>query len=306
MNFILGSGITGLLAKFILGDNWQLIPFGRSRFYSFVPPMADNHVVCHDDVEDVIRKLGFNPTFERLLRATSYSGQLLFGDATFVKDIYLDKLFHQNPHPAAKLLFRHELNIYRYATATEVYGLLQRMYKSAIDQAIQQYGTMSKISTLDRTITTQNGSYTYSKIVSTIPLDALMEYVGTPMQLPSIDAWYYHVTTPSLNLEGARQVFVADAAFDFYKVDKLLNNQYVFHCKCDLGNPIAYLGAFLNNRLSIENASQIKKAYPIGSPPNLNSIEQANIFPVGSHAQWDYFMDVSSSIRRLTRLMSSV
>ena len=305
MNFILGSGIVGLLAKFILGDNWQLIPFGRSRFYSFNPPMADNHIVCHDDVEGVIRKLGYNPSSSRLLRATSYSGQLLFGDASFVRDAYISKLFNQNPHPAAKLLLRHELNVYKYAMSTEVYVILQKMYNANIQKAIQQYGTPNKISTIDHTITTPNGTYAYDKIISTIPLHAINDLLGTPMALPSVDAWYYHVTTPSLNFEGAQQVFVADTAFDFYRVDKLPSNQYIFHCRCDLGNPMTYLGAFLNNRLSIENASQIKQAYPIGAPPTLN-MEQDSIYPVGAHAQWDYFMDVSSSIRRLVRLMSTV
>ena len=304
MNFILGSGITGLLAKEVLGESWQLIPFGRSRFYSFYPPTGDNFIVSHDSIDPIIREFTAIPQTDLLFRATSYGGQLLFADASFAKDSYLSKLFGANMHPAAKMLLRHELNVYKHVTATELYNTLQTRYKTQIEQARQQYGTVNKISHQDHTIQTSTGTYEYNKIVSTIPLDALLEFMGETHTLQAANVWYYHITTPALNFEGARQVFVADAAFDFFKVDKISNDQYVFHCRCDLGNPMSYLGAFMNNRLSIENATNMQKAYPVGAPPKLEEIEKVGIYCVGQHAQWDYFMDVSSSIKRLLKLRS--
>jgi hypothetical protein len=44
MNVILGSGIIGLLTKKILGDDWILIPFKKSRYFYFDIPYADNYI----------------------------------------------------------------------------------------------------------------------------------------------------------------------------------------------------------------------------------------------------------------------
>jgi hypothetical protein len=304
VNFILGSGITGLLAKSILGENWQLIPFGRSRFYSFNPPTADNFIVAHDSIDPIIREFTAIPKTDRLFRASSYGGQLLFADASFAKDAYISKLFGDNIHPAAKMLLRLELNVYKHVTATEIYSSLQTRYKLEIDKARQQYGTVSKISYQDHTIQTSTGTYEYNKIISTIPLDALLDFIGETHSLPAVDVWYYHIATPALNFEGAQQVFVADTAFDFFKVDRVSGDQYVFHCRCDLGNPMSYLGAFTNSRLDVINATNMQKAFPVGTPPKLNDLEKVGIYPVGQHGQWDYFMDVGASIRRLLKLRS--
>jgi len=45
MNIILGSGIIGLLAKLILGQDWKIIPFYRSRYFSFNPALDDNFII---------------------------------------------------------------------------------------------------------------------------------------------------------------------------------------------------------------------------------------------------------------------
>ena len=42
MNYILGSGIVGLTARHILGADWQVVPFYKSRFFSSNPPLDDN------------------------------------------------------------------------------------------------------------------------------------------------------------------------------------------------------------------------------------------------------------------------
>lgn len=299
--FILGSGITGLLARAILGPEWKLIPFGRSRFYSFVPPLADNHLVFHKDIDEIILELGFKPSTNLLMRAISYGGQLIFSDESFVKSLYLTKLFGDSPHPAGNLLLRNELNVYN-VSATDLYSKLQTNYKNEINENITKFGALSSINPIDHTLTTDKGIFEYHKIISTIPLDSLFTYLSMPTDLPSKDVWYYEVLTPSLNFEGAKQVFVADVPFDFFKVDRLGNNQYVFHCHRDLGNPQAYLGAFLNNNLTINNFTHAEKAYPIGAPPSISALEADQIYPVGCHAQWDYFMDISSSIRRLIKL----
>ena len=45
MNVIFGAGVVGLIARHVLVGNWQIVPFGRSRFFSFNPPLDDNFMI---------------------------------------------------------------------------------------------------------------------------------------------------------------------------------------------------------------------------------------------------------------------
>jgi hypothetical protein len=301
--FILGSGITGLLARAILGDSWQLIPFGRSRFYSHIPPLADDLITWSADIDEAIEQLGYSTVPVRCQRGYSYGGQLIFSDHSFAKTNYLTKLFGSDPHPGAEMLLRSDSMVYKDVITTRLYESLQNRFKLEINRGLQRYGnSIEAIDTKERIIITSAGKLGYSQIVSTIPLGALQDYCGNLGIYPGRDVWYYDVTTPSLNFEGAHQVFVADLPFDFFKVTNNGMNNYMFECLQDLGNPTQYLAAFLNDQLEIKNATSMQKAIPIGPPPPIGAIEDNQIYPVGCHAQWDYFMNVSSSIKRLLRL----
>lgn len=297
--FILGSGITGLLARHILGPEWKIIPFKRSRFYSYTPALADDYIVAAPEVSSVLGDLGFLPQTRRYMRAFSYNGELIFSEQSFVNHLFNQKLFGLNTHPVAALLTKTDFLTFK-TTTSDLYSKLLDLYVNEIKTNNDLYGDVLSINMHEHRIKTNKTDLDYAKIISTIPMDALRVYVGWSGDLPAADVWYYLVKAPTLNFEGARDVLVADAPFDFFKVSYVAPQMYLFHCLKDLGNPIAYLGAFLNNNLDVKRHTQISRAIPTGPPQDLGSFP--DIDPVGCHGQWDYFMDVSSSVKRLIRL----
>jgi hypothetical protein len=296
--FILGSGVVGLLARHILGPEWKIIPFKRSRFYSYVPALADDYIVVAPGIPEILSELGFLPQTRRYLRAFSYNGQLIFSEQSFVKGMYNQKLFGEDPHPAAGILTKTDFMTFRTSVG-DLYGRLLETYMSEVQANTSLYGDVESIEETNHHIKTNKTELDYEKLVSTIPLDALSKYVGRLKTLPAVDVWYYLVKTPALNFEGAFDILVVDKPFDFYKVAHVAPQTYLFHCLADLVNPKAYLGAFLNNNLEVQQTTQIARAIPTGPPPDLNAL--IDIFPVGCHGQWDMFMDTSSSINRLLK-----
>lgn len=300
--FILGSGITGLLARHILGPEWKLIPFKRSRFYSFTPALADDYIVSTPEVATVLSSLNFLPLTRRYMKAFSYNGELIFSEQSFVNQLYNQKIFGLDAHPVAAVLTKTDLLTFK-TTAGDLHDRLLDTYMNEIKTNQELYGDVINIDMNNRRINTSKGGLDYTKIVSTIPLTALRAYVGWSSDLPAANVWYYLVKTPSLNFEGANDVLVVDKAFDFFKVSHVGPQTYLFHCLRDLGNPGRYLGAFLNNNLEVQRQTQVTDALPLGPPQSMGTFW--DIDPVGCHGQWDYFMDVSSSIKRLLRLKSS-
>ena len=300
--YILGGGIVGLMARHILGPEWKLIPFKLSRFYSYTPALADDYIVVAPDLAGVLADLGFVPQTRRYFRAFSYGGQLIFSEQSFVNNFYNAKVFDNKIHPAAELLTKMDMLVFK-TNASDLYERLVNAYRSEIKANIDLYGEVESIT--NHRIKTNKTELEFDKVVSTIPLDALARYMDIQMTLPAKDVWYYLVKTPSLNFEGANDVLVADQPFDFYKVSHVGPQTYLFHCLRDLVNPRTYLGAFLDNNLDVQRQTSVAKAFPIGSPPDLGQFESADIYPVGCHGQWDTFMDVSSSARRLFKLRST-
>lgn len=297
--YILGSGVTGLLARHILGDSWKIIPFGRSRFYSTRPVLGDNFIVRSDNMDQVLQELEFMPRTYKFTRAFSIAGQLIFSEQSFAKNEYLDKVFGDNTHPAAHLLTKMEYNVYR-ASTLEVYLNLLTKYTGEIRKSVSEYGKVIGIS--DHHIKTDKADLEFDRIVSAIPLDALLLFAGKVADMPARDIWYYHVRTPSINLEGASEALVADKPFDFFKVTHVGPNEYLFHCLRDLVNPEQYLAAFLGSKLELLNQTSVAKALPTGMPPDLKDLEAGGVYPAGDHAQWDAFMDVSSCVNRLRKI----
>lgn len=300
--FILGSGIVGLLARHLLGPEWKLIPFRPSRFYSYSPALADDYIVSTPDLSSILSDLRFIPQNRRYVRAFSLNGQLIFSEQSFVNQFYNEKLFGDNPHPAATKLTKTDFLTFK-TSASELYIRLLETYRSEIRANNEQYGEVKSIS--NHHINTTKTEFDFDKMISTIPLDAIAEYTNTLITLPSRDVWYYLAKTPVLDFEGAYDVLVADKPFDFFKVSHVGPQTFLFHCLQDLGNPTAYLGAFLNNNVEVQRQTAIVKALPMGPPPDLNGFEAMDIYPVGCHGQWDLFMDVSSSVNRLVKLRAS-
>ena len=57
-------------------------------------------------------------------------------------------------------------------------------------------------------------------------------------------------------------------------------------------------------RFRILGDTVVKEAFPLGEPPThmYAMLEKLNITPIGSNARWDYFYDVSTCIKTLSKL----
>lgn len=298
--FILGSGIVGLLARFILGDSWQLIPFGRSRFYSFNTPLADNHIIRTNKIDAVLTDLGYSKATVHYQRVFSYIGQLIFSGESFVKQAFIEKLFGGSQHPLADKLLRTADEVYQ-VKITDLYQGLMAAYTNEIRTSLETYGALQSIG--EHTLITQNQTLEFDRVVSAIPLDHLYGLMGTSYDLPARDLWYYHVKTSSIDLEGANEALVVDGPFDFYKVTNIRPDEYIFHCLRDLVNPTDYLSAFIGTEFKLLNSTTMQRALPVGAPPRLEILENNGIYPVGCHGQWDYFMDIASGVNRLVKCL---
>lgn len=302
-NFILGSGVISLIARAVLGDNWTLIPFNKSRFYSFNPPLADDYITYSSEANLILSQLNLPINTVHYQRATSLCGQLIFSDESFVKQLYIEKLFNGAQHPAALQLLRNESIIYSLSVR-HIYDQLLMRFTPEIHKSIEQYGELCQIT--DHTIVTTKGSYEFESMISTIPLYALNKFLGFSDDITGRDVWYYHVNTPSLDFEGAKQVFVADKVYDFFRVTTVAPEHYLFECLCDIMQPFEYFGAFTNNKLNVINSTRLEKVIPLDTPPKLDVMENKAIYPIGRHAQWDEFMDIGASMRRLSKLVNKL
>lgn len=297
--FILGSGLTGLLARHILGGDWQLIPFRRSRFYSTRPVLGDNYILQSDDMDTVLDGLEFHPGTKQLIRAFSIAGQLVFSEQSFAKGAYINKLFGDAKHPAASPLTKMTLTVYQ-TQALELYLALLARYLDDIRTSSSTHGQLLSMS--EHHIKTEKSELDFEKVVSTIPLDVLLAHNGNKTVLPARDIWYYHIKSPTTNLEGAKEALVADDLIDFHKVTHVGPQEYLFHSLREIVTPVAYFKSILGARFDLLNRTSVANAIPIGPPPDLRQLESVGVYPVGDHGQWDHYMDVTSCLNRIRKI----
>lgn len=289
-NYILGSGLIALLAKKILGDNWDIIPYNKSRYYSFKIPLADNDIIWSDKID---MSMYGTPILSK--RAFSYCGELIFGDLPWVKNQYVEKLFGEIDQLGTKLL---PTVISRASIqANELYSNLLREFLSTI-KANEQYGHIKSIE--NNKIITTNKILPYDNIISTIPLNILFQILQINSNLQSKAAYCYHIMTDQLDFEGAERVYVIDKEIEFYQANQLDKYNYVLFAFNEIKNASKYFPAFMNNSCEIVNQTCIPESIPIGNP-NIDFLKDLNIYCIGSNAQWDYWMDISSCINRILK-----
>lgn len=294
-NYIFGSGITGLLAREMLGQDWEVVPFGKSRFYSFMPALNDNYLKRDERIDDFVHFLGGNIGS---LYVTKYSieGQLV-NYSEDVCELWLSNLFGENkPAVAHVLLSKRDVStVYDIRLNVLYERLLQKHLPYLREQA--RKGDVTSVG--DHTFTWNGQKVEFDKIVSTIPLNVLNKLASINLELPSRQIWYYHISTPSLDFEGANQVYVADN-FVFAKCNHIAPHRYLFYCTSDLEQPGQYFSNFME-RFDILDGTTISEAIPCGDRPNLLNLEKWGIFCVGDHAEWDYFADTTANILRLKK-----
>lgn len=291
---IFGSGIVGLLAKEILGNDWKIVPFGRSLFYSFHPALDDNFIVRDERVDDVISYFNGKPIYIYKIRY-SRSGEI----CEYSKDtceLWAAKLFGQDipAHFVSYMLQRQNFIVYDLC-ANLLYEKLCNKYESEL----LQNHRLGKVERIGHNFYQINGQkYHFDKAISTIPLDALLKYIGIKNDLKYKQSWYIHLQTKNLDFENNNQLLVADDNIDFYKVTALRDNRYILCFNRNIELPGQYLSLFMN-KFDIIDGTTIEKSIPVGEIPKIQELENMGIHCIGKLAQWDYCMDVGSCILRI-------
>lgn len=297
MKFILGGGLAALLARDILGDKWTIIPYGKSLFYSFSPPICDNYVIKDGVIDGYMDKYALIPIYIK----ASYS---LAGHLTQNHNIALDhwlyKLYGLNVPPHAKLYWQTHIDYFAYGDCLEIYRRLQKQYLPEIVGNQEKYGKLVTSIGDHRIKTDIGGDIEYDEIISTIPIYALTAAMGLSIEFPSRDLWCYHVITDKIDLEGATHGLVADQHIEFYKVTKIKDNVYIFYSTQQIISPAKYFMAILK-KFELIGETQFERATPCGPVPNLTEVSSANITCIGSRAGWDDCMDIGTCCKRLIR-----
>jgi len=297
MKFIFGSGIVGLLARKILGPSYKLIPFGKSRFYSFNPALQDNYLVYNESYTDIIKPY-LDSTFKHTYKLAWSIGGMLHGkyDEGICQD-WCHKLFGKNIPPQTEPIYktRFELELFDIRL-NQLYNKLLQEYQNEIKDNLK-YG--DPISIRDGIIRFEKSALEYETIISTIPLDIMAQYVGKQIPTPAIDIHYLHVQTGKLDFEGHHQILVSDRIIDFYKVTAVAPGRYLFYFNKEMENPGIYLLNIIGQDFDILEGTSIKRAIPAGPMPDLSTLEEIGIYSIGATAQWDWCLDAGSAILRI-------
>jgi hypothetical protein len=294
---ILGSGIVGLLAREILGDKWLVVPFSRSRFYSFRPALADNFIIRDERIDDLVAHFNGKISF---IYKTSYSlgGSLLPPD-DLVINAWLNKVFGSQVPSQALPCIKSRGNHFIYnIKVNQLYNSLQQKHnQKLIDDS--QRGQVTEIG--DHYMIWGGQRIEFDHMISTIQLDRLFALTRLPrVPLPTAQIWYYHVETNGLNFEGSNQVLVVDDSIDFFKVSNIAENRYLFYFSRDIPVPGPYFMQFIQ-QFDLIDGTTIAEAIPKGQKPDLSQFDKLGIECIGAMAEHDYFMDLGSCLVKLLR-----
>jgi hypothetical protein len=294
---ILGSGIVGLLAKEILGDEWLVVPFSRSRFYSFRPALADNFIIRDERIDDLVAHFGGKISF---IYKTAYSlgGSLLQPD-DFVINVWLNKVFGSEVPLQALPCIKSRGNHFIYdIKVNQLYHRLQQKHNQNLVDSSRK-GAVTEIG--DHYLIWGGQRIDFNHMISTIQLQKLYELTKMRrIQLPTAQVWYYHVETNCLNFEGANQTLVADDTIDFFKASNIAENRYLFYFSRDIPVPGPYFMQFMQ-QFDLIDGTTIAEAIPKGPKPDLAAFDKLGIECIGAMAEHDYFMDLGSCLVKLLR-----
>lgn len=296
-NIILGGGIIAMLARDILGDSWTIIPMGRSRFYSFIPSLADNFIISDSTTSDYINQFAALPIIRKI--GYSFNGEILFNNRLILNDL-LNKLYHDHIPPHVHAYWSGRDIITTIGKCTDIYRELQNRYKNELLNNTNKYGYVDKI--INHTIYTTEGiAIEYDRIINTIPQNAMLGICKHDIKLPALDTWYYHLRTEDLDLDNSDITYVIDPHIEFYKVTRLDAINYLFQSHKQIEQPGNYFIPFIN-KFDLIGETMIEESVPCGPIPNISLFEDLDIVNIGSLATWDDCLDTGSCIKRLINL----
>lgn len=293
-NYILGSGLLALLAKKLLGRDWKIIPYGRSRFYSFNPALDDNYIIRDERLDDFIGHVGGRPTH---LYKISYSYQGGLHQSPELCEQWLRRIFgldlpaHLPPLLRARTVF----TVYDIR-ANVLYENLLNEYMPDIKESLS---LGNPVAITPEQIKFSNTTLPYGKIVSTIPFPLLAKLLGKKIELPVKQVWFHHIQTSDLNFEGANQARIVDD-YSFFKCSQLSRDRFLFYSFEDIPTPGPYFAQFMRS-FDILDGTTIENCIPAGDLPDMSWLHSHNIECVGSSANWDWGLDTASAIIRLLK-----
>jgi hypothetical protein len=299
-NIILGSGIVGLLAKTLL-PTWKVIPFARSRFFSFNPAIDDNFIIRSESIDDPIADIcGGKPKVYPYRRSFDVSGHLYGKYDKGICNDWLIKVFGSKVPQQIEPYFNKQMDLQIYdLRINQLYADLMERHLPEL-KAENEKGKITEIG--DHYIVRNGVREEFDNAVSTIPLTALNKLVGITQDLPSKTVHLLHVQTEALDFEGYNQTLVVDPMFSFYKVTNVAPTRYLFFCHEEISQPGPYLMMLLKNQaFDILDGTSVSDYLTLGPIPKLDHLEQKGLYNVGSYAQWDWCMDVGSCVLRLVR-----
>jgi hypothetical protein len=301
MNVIFGSGIVGLIAKAILGPEWTIVPFKRSRFFSWNPALDDNFIICDDELDPFIKSISQSIGVTRHIynRAWSIQGQVYPRfDASICED-WLRKIFG-NDFPSHAMMYMKD------RMTSQIYDIrVNHLYHNLVNlymEELKSQDSRGPVTQIGNHFYIINGQkYEFDRAVSTIPLDSLLSLMNIDMKLKTKPIHYVHIHTTDLDFEGNNQLLVADPAIDFWKVTNVAKDRYLIYFSNDVLNYGLYLMNYIK-QFEILDGTMVEQAIVIGDMPQTSEFEETSgIFCVGSYAQWDWCADVGSNILRLLR-----
>ena len=299
MKLILGSGIIGSAAKILLGDDWQLMPMKRSRYFTFETPYADDFIAVSDEITDFVKSFGCPQHVDILKRPFSFGGELLY-DSPVALEEYLTKVYGQDYPTIFKHAIKNVVTVYPIS-AKVVHDKCQTLVRPAIDQGVVTFGRDIKTISPHHLVT-DKGEWDFDILISTIPLNAMLRYMGTTMELVAKDVFYYHIRTKSVNLEGARQALVADKELLFFKVNQIGPVDYQFWTTNLIDNPLFYFGGVIGYDFEIVEVMRIEEALPLGDIPDLGFLKEYGIKTIGSNAEWNDLIDIGTCFKRIVKI----
>jgi hypothetical protein len=299
MKYILGSGIVALACKKILGNEWEIIPFKPSRFYSTgVPAWGDDFIVYNNDVLEIIKDWGIDKVPLIFKRPISFGGQLVYNNV-FVGE-YLDKIGIDKNELIIDY-FKTDYMVFNFS-CLQMWNYLLKHSINEIKSFFAKYNKCKSINIKDHKILINNNDIIteieYDKIISTIPFNTLSKIMNLGLKTESKDVYHYYIYDESINIENANQVLIADQNIPFHKCTKIKHKHYLFESLEYLDNPYDIMKMMLGDKFDIIKVNMIENGHP--KKHDIPKIE--NITCIGRNAQSDPLMDIGSCLRRIYNL----
>lgn len=304
MNIILGSGVTALIARHILGPSYNIFNAGESRFYRYNPALADNFIRCASELSEftsVMNSLGIDNERYEYKCCWSNAGEIIKGYDSILCSKWLHKV-NVNMSGHVNILMKNRMEFIVHNTrVTDLYRNLSSRY----NDDIYEYDINDISSIGNHVIILKDGrTIEFNKCISTIPLNNLYKLRNDNTQLEGSDVTAVLLESNDINMEGFNQMFVVDNSIPFFKVIQVKPKHYVFYFTGKIESPAMYIGLCVDS-FDLISGMFIKNYVPSGELIKHNSLTDDGIILLGMHSQWDSGMDISSCIYRTINISAN-